>query len=165
MTVPTLLWDASALAKRYVGEAGSDTVNALFAVMAANPPVATFMTLAETAAILRRKLNRQEISLTDFSDARDLLRQEVLADPNFLLLTIEDDDFLGSIALTDAHSLNSSDAALLRAYLRYIHHTGMLCVLIPSDARLLRAAAAEGLRTLNPETVPAADVPAVLSQP
>jgi hypothetical protein len=34
---------------------------------------------------------------------------------------------------------------------------------VASDRRLLRAAGAEGLVTLNPETVPAADVPAFLA--
>jgi hypothetical protein len=36
-------------------------------------------------------------------------------------------------------------------------------LLVAADARLLRAAAAEGLATLNPGTVAAADVPAVLA--
>ena len=36
-------------------------------------------------------------------------------------------------------------------------------VLVASDKRLLRAAKAEGLEVLNPETVQAADIPAFLA--
>jgi hypothetical protein len=36
-------------------------------------------------------------------------------------------------------------------------------VLVAADYRLLRAAGAEGRATLNPETLPAADVPAFLA--
>jgi hypothetical protein len=36
-------------------------------------------------------------------------------------------------------------------------------VLVAADQRLVRAAAAEGLATLNPETIPAVDVPALLA--
>jgi hypothetical protein len=37
------------------------------------------------------------------------------------------------------------------------------CLLVTADQRLLRAAAAEGLQTLDPEQLPAADVPAFLA--
>ena len=38
------------------------------------------------------------------------------------------------------------------------------CVLVSADQRLLRAAQAEGVQTLNPEQLSAADLPAMLSQ-
>jgi hypothetical protein len=41
--------------------------------------------------------------------------------------------------------------------------TGDPLVLVAADTRLVRGAAAEGLVTVNPETVAAADVPAFLA--
>ena len=38
-------------------------------------------------------------------------------------------------------------------------------VVVASDGRLITAAEAEGLKTLNPETVAAADVPTFLARP
>jgi hypothetical protein len=118
--VPALLWDASALTKRYAPEAGTDAVNALFGVA---PPswtmVVTYIGYAESAASARRKFNGRVIDLATFNRARLLLRQEVLWNPDFVLLSVEDVDFVDGVLLADAHSLNSSDAALLHAYLRF----------------------------------------------
>jgi predicted nucleic acid-binding protein len=163
--MPQLLWDASALAKRYADEAGSDTVDVLFTATPPAPMLATFLGYAETAASLRRKLNRGVLDLAAFSAARSALRQEVLYGPDFELLTIYDADILGGIALTDQHNLNSTDAAILAACLRYARAqppSAAACLLLAADQRLLRAADNEGLRALNPEDIPAVDVPALL---
>ena len=159
-----LLWDASALAKRYVQEVGTDTVHALFGAPQLGM-VATMLSYAEVAASYRRKLNQGFIDLSQFNNARVALEAEVLISGSFNLISVETADFLGGVDLIDAHSLNSSDAALLHVYRRYGRQTAEPCILVAADARLLRAAAAEGLRTLNPETVPAADVPVILTQP
>ena len=53
-----LLWDASAVTKRYYVETGSDTIDALFAAAAGAQMVATFWGYAETYASLWRKRNR-----------------------------------------------------------------------------------------------------------
>jgi predicted nucleic acid-binding protein len=45
--MPILLWDASALVKRYSPEVGSDTVDALFLSSPASQMVATLLTYAE----------------------------------------------------------------------------------------------------------------------
>ena len=161
-----LLWDASGLAKRYYEEIGSETADALFA---ATPPpikIGTFMGYAETAAILRRRLNRGDFNMAAFSTARNALRTEVFDDPEFVLLTVEDADIVNGIGLTDRHNLNSTDAAILAAFLRYaqaLPAESPPCILVAADQRLLRSAILEGLLTLNPELTPAADVPALLS--
>ncbi len=164
--MPQLLWDASALIKRYIKEAGSDTVNALFAVSPALPMASTFLSYAEASAILRRKLNQGVLAFRQFSDARLKLKQEVLTTPDFDLLTVDDADILDGIALNDRHNLNASDAAILAAYLRYARSRTVglpACVLVASDQRFLRAANAEGLQTLDPEAVSVADLPALLA--
>ena len=157
------LWDASSLVKRYVEETGSLSVHALFGISQALMLV-TFLGYAETAAILRRKFNQGVVTQIQFTDARKLLRQEVLDGPDFALLTVDDAAFLGGVSLIDQYNLNSSDAALLDAYLRYAQtQSPSECVLVASARRLLRAAQAEGLPVLNPETVLAANLPSFLA--
>lgn len=164
--MPQLLWDASGLAKRYYGETGTATVNALFSVTPAPVMVVTYLGYAETAAILRRKLNQRDITFSTFRQARLLLETEALLDTVFSLLSVEDPDVLTGVELTDLHNINSTDASILAAYLRYAQsqpQDAPSCVLVAADRRLIRAAEAEGLRTLNPELVPATDIPAFLA--
>lgn len=115
----------------------------------------TFMGYAETSAILRRKFNGGLILLGEFQQARLLLQTEVLLNPSFDLLTITDQDILDGMAITDRHNLNTADAAMLAAYLRRGQSEAGIaaCLLVASDKRLIRAAEAEGLFSLNPETV------------
>ena len=83
--MPTLLWDASALAKRYCPEVGSDTVAALFG---AGPPlrmVTTFPGYAETFSVLVRKRNRGEITAATFTKTKSLLRLEIIDSTTFNL--------------------------------------------------------------------------------
>ena len=60
-----------------------------------------------------------------------------------------------SFPLIVAHSINSTDALILKSALaiaRKLRRAGDDLVLVASDQRLLRAAQAEGLTTFNPET-------------
>lgn len=164
--MPQLLWDASGLAKRYYSEDGTATVNALFSVASTPAMAVTYIGYAETAAILRRRHNQGDLNPADFTQARIVLRNEVLIKPDFTLLSADDADFLAGVSLTDRHNINSTDAAILAAYLRYMRALPLespSCLLVASDHRLLRAAEAEGLRTLNPELISATDIPALLA--
>jgi hypothetical protein len=80
------------------------------------------------------------------------------------VLGVEFDDILDGIELIKQHHLNSADAAMLHALLK---HANLLrpsvSVVVASDQRLLRAAKAEGLEVLDPQSVLAADVPAFLA--
>jgi predicted nucleic acid-binding protein len=82
--VPTLLWDASALVKRYTLEAGGDVVDVLFAVTAQVHMVATFWGYAETYVCLWRKRNRGDVSTAFFQSAVTLLNREVRLNPDWL---------------------------------------------------------------------------------
>ncbi len=161
--MPQLLWDASGLVKRYINELGNKTVNAIFAQASTFPMRIAFIGYAETAAILRRKRNQGLLMDRDFQQARLLLQAEVLLNPGFNLLTVTDKDVLDGMALTDRHNINSTDAALLAAYLRFRAKANVDCLLIASDKHLIRAAEAEGLSALNPETVLPADLPMFLA--
>lgn len=162
--MPQLLWDASALSKRYVAENGSSTVDHLFTVPSPATRTITFLGYAETAASLRRKMNQGAITPAELGLARRMVESEILNNPDFELLSISDADILSGIALTDRYNLNSTDAAILVAFLGCARSPGApAAVVIASDQRLLRAGAAEGLHTLNPELVAAADVPTFLA--
>ena len=60
--MPVLLWDASGLAKRYVAEVGTPTVNALFTAHPRPPMGTTAIGYAETFSTLLRHRNRGAIS-------------------------------------------------------------------------------------------------------
>jgi uncharacterized protein len=161
-----LLWDASALVKRYAPEVGSDTVDALFAEVPARQMAGTFLGYAETYASLHRKRNRGDLSAPTFLAAITLLHTEVLADPDWRLLPVDTAAILDGLHYVATHNLNSSDAAILATFLRYAdaeRSAGSVCVLIAADQRFLRAAQAEGLQTLDPQAIPAADIPAFLA--
>jgi hypothetical protein len=85
-------------------------------------------------------------------------------DTNSIVIGLEFDDILDGVELIQRHNLNSTDAAVLHAWLTHTLplRAAVVSVLVASDRRLLRAAVAEGLAVLNPETVASADVPAVL---
>lgn len=161
--MPEILWDASALVKRYYTEVGSEAVDAVFATLPVAAMATTFLGYMECAAILRRKFNSLVLDQVAFSSTRYLLRQEVLNSRDFRLMSIDDTAMLDGIVWIDSYSINSSDAAILETYLRHTRISANICVFVAADTRLLRAAAAERLQTLNPELIPAAYVPAFLA--
>ncbi len=155
-----LLWDASALAKRYVAELGTPTVNALFAAVSPAQMVTTIMSYSEAFAAMLRKRNQGSLSTTAFAAAQAALRNEVIDDPDLVVIGWEFDDVLNGIDLIQRHNLNSTDAAILEALLKRAAATrpATASVLVASDRRMLRAAKAEGLEVINPENVQPADV-------
>jgi len=164
--MPQALWDASALAKRYALETGSAAADALFDSLSLSQMITTFLSYAETFSLLLRKHNRGDISLSAFSFAVSALQAETINSQRFALLSISDSDIIRGVEFVRRYNINSSDAAILAAFLRYSSSQpsgAVPCILIASDKRFLRAAEAEGLATLDPEQVSAADVPARLA--
>lgn len=160
-----LLWDASALAKRYAPEIGQDTVNALFAQAPRAQMITSIMSYSETYAALVRMHNRGVLDGPTFAVARSALRAEIIDDAGFGVLAVDFDDVLWGIELITRHNLNSTDASILTAFLRYAQSQPgpIVSILIASDQRLLRAGQAEGLQTLDPEIVTSANVPTLLA--
>lgn len=160
-----ILWDASALAKHYAPEAGSDTVDEFFTLVEPARMRATAVGYAETVSVLLRKRNRRTFSPAAYGVARTSLQDEVLEDPDFDLLSVDDAAFLAGVELVERHNLNAADAAVLVVYVSYAGEPGAPpCVLIASDERMLRAARLEGLATLDPESVAPDDVPDLLAR-
>ena len=161
--MPLLFWDASALAKRYFPEVGSDIVDVSLAADPALQMFGTVLGYAETFSTLLRRYHQGAISLTAFNTAKTSLRNEVADDPSFTLLSMADEDIFAGIDLMEQYHVNSSDGAILALFLRYMRALparSPACVLVASDRRLVNAAGGEGLPTLNPEIVTAIDVPA-----
>lgn len=152
--MPIILWDASGLVKRYGREAGSDTVDAIFALPAVEQMSVTLWGYAECVAILHRKRNGKLINAVAYEASVTALQQEVLVSNRFKVLTIEDDRILAGLPILVKHNLNSNDAAILATYLRFqqsLPSGSPVCLLVAADKRLIRAAEAEGLGALNPE--------------
>ena len=162
--MPYLLWDASGLVKRYSQEAGTATVNALFASPLSDMALTVWGYL-ETYAILRRRYNAGAFDRRALSDAVTALQSEVITG-DFDLLSISDQLIFSASSLVDAHNMNSADAAILATYLRFqslLPRNSPTCLLVASDKRLLRAAAAEGLQILDPESLSPSEASVLIS--
>lgn len=164
--MPIIFWDASGLVKCYYSEMGSETVDAIFQAVPRSDMQVTLWGYAESFAILHRKRNAGSLVRADFTLAATKLQDEVLTSGRLGLLTIEDDRVLAGLTFVVRHNLNSNDAAILATYLWYqqsLPAGSPPCFLVAADQRLLRAAEAEGLRTLNPEAAAPQDIAARLA--
>jgi predicted nucleic acid-binding protein len=137
------------LTKRFLLEEGNATAARLFNAASVLHSV-TYLGYAETAGVLLRKVNGRQITRREFLDGRSELRASVLLSPRFDLVTVDNADILAGMALTVRHNINTSDAAILAAYLRLTTAPRHGTLLIVSDHRLERAARNEGLATLDP---------------
>ena len=148
-------FDAIALAKRYVGEIGTDKIDFLFE----NVPVTCLQCLTigalEVFWICVRKRNDRRMNDHQFARAITHLKREIINNQSdFKKNNVEDLLVWDSMDLIEIHSLNSVDAIVLRSALdtaTELRNTGDTLVLVASDQRLLRAARTEGLQAFNPE--------------
>jgi len=107
----------------------------------------------EVISIFVRKKNASTIPHAAFNQAMTDLRSEVIDAAHFT--KIPTTDSLGNAAapLVAKHSLNATDAVILRSVLDLVatlRATGDAFVLVTSDQRLLRAAQVEGVLTCDP---------------
>lgn len=151
----TFLLDASALAKRYTLETGSQTIDRLFAQTLPEQLICLMLGAAEVASVLVRRRNAGMISSSVFGHAMARLRAEVVDLESFLTFTVSNDLILSAWTYMDRYSLNATDCAVLRLAVDLaadLRTQGDDLVLVASDQRLLRAAQSEGLATFDPET-------------
>lgn len=147
--------DASALAKRYVPERGFARINAILDTVPANRINVLNTGMGEVVSVLVRKRNAGVLSPADFAQALASFDAEILRGQDITKARVSSRLVLSSIPLIVAHSINSTDALMLKSALavaRRLRKVGDDLVLVASDQRLLNAAAAEGLITFNPET-------------
>ncbi len=148
-------WDASALAKRYAPEIGTALVNALFFKVSRMRMLCLSVGTGEVISVLVRKKNAGLIPEAPFAQALIDFRAEVISSTDFRLVAVDDSLIFASHSLIERHSLNATDALVLRSALDLAtiqRQNSDDVVLLAADRRLLSTARAEGLQALNPET-------------
>jgi uncharacterized protein len=147
--------DASALAKRFIPEKGSAQVDAILDNVPAGRIRLLNIGAGEILSILVRKRNAGVLSPSDFRQAAASFDAEIVLGASVTRTSVTSRLVTSSFPLIVAHSINSTDALILKSALAI---AGKLrrgrddLVLVASDQRLLRAAQAEGLVTFDPET-------------
>ncbi len=153
--------DASALAKRYSTEPGTPVINYLFSHVSAHRLFVMRLGIAEVISILVRKRNAKILSPSIVIQAFADVEAEIINQPLLRKIESDADVISAALLLIDKHSINATDAVLLRSALDLADGLRLSnddLVLIASNARLLRAAQAEGLQIFNPERQAAADL-------
>jgi predicted nucleic acid-binding protein len=147
--------DASALAKRYVPETGSAQVDAILDTIPPHRILVLNVGAGEVVSIFVRKRNAGRLSVADFRQAMASFDAEIIGAADVTKVSVTNRLALTSFPLIVAHSINSSDAVMLKSALalaRRLRRAGSDLVVVASDQRLLRAAQVEGLSTFNPES-------------
>jgi predicted nucleic acid-binding protein len=149
-------FDASALVKRYIKEKGSEIVLRIFGAVEIGRMRALMIGLAEVVSIFVRKKNGAVISPDLFRASLLLFKQELLENLHFKKLDADSVLISRAIPLIEKHSINSTDACVLRSALdiaAFEKDRGNEMSLVTADKRLDAAAKAEGLHTINPEAL------------
>jgi predicted nucleic acid-binding protein len=155
--------DASALAKRYVPEPGTPTMNHLFARIPPERLAVLTIGLAEVVSILVRQRNTGQLPQPKYAQTFTDFVNEVVLPPDPRKLRAG--DVTRAFRFIESYSLNATDAILLRSALDFagqLRAAGHELVVVASDQRLLKAAGAEGLLAFNPETQSTADLDALI---
>jgi predicted nucleic acid-binding protein len=158
--------DASALAKRYIPERWSAPVDAILDTVPASRNYVLNIGIGEVMSILVRKRNAGAISIAEFARAAASFDAEIVQTKGITKVSVTSRIVTTSLPLIVAHSINSTDALILKsavAIARKLRRTVDDLVLVASDQRLLRAAQAEGLVTFNPESQDQAALAALMA--
>jgi predicted nucleic acid-binding protein len=157
--------DASATSKRYAPEVGTPLVNHLFTNVPPDRLYVLNVNVAEVMSVLVRKRNAGQISAAAYAQALIDFGAEVVYSAVPHKRTADDALVRAALSLIQVHSINATDALVLRSALNEavaLRAAGNDLVLVASDQRLLNAAQAEGLVTFNPQTQTQADLDALL---
>ncbi len=146
--------DASALAKRYTRESGTEFVNEIFRLLTSDCRACSVIGIAEVTSIFVRKKNDGRIREDHFSQAMLKLSEEFLEDEKTLLTPVDTALVLDSLLYIRQHHLNATDALLLLSVLRLreeLADQGRDLFFVSSDRRLLRAMHREEIPSCDPE--------------
>ena len=139
--------DASAAAKRYCDERGSDRVEDLYRQPV--PVCSIALVRCELISAINRKHREGDLSGAERYAARELVTQDL----TWLRLVPVDDELIGtSLRLLDSHPLKTLDSLYLAGALNLQRVSNIPVLFVSADRQLLRAAKAEGLKVLDPET-------------
>lgn len=143
--------DPSAWVKRYIREEGSSVVAGLWQQIDSGTAQAIchWLGFTEVISVLHRRRNAGVVSARALRHWLDRFEED---SQRVVWFPISWTAVLNSAVHISTHNLNATDALHLDLALR-LHSSEMPVVLVSSDRRLLRAAQAENLPTLNPEAV------------
>ncbi|MDE0009752.1 MAG: type II toxin-antitoxin system VapC family toxin [Candidatus Poribacteria bacterium] len=147
--------DASAYAKRYVAEKGTQLINYLFTRVPLERMVCLSEGGGEIIFVFVRRRNEGRITTARFSRLREHFETEFIDRDEVGRVLPTEDQITDSWNLIEKYSLNSTDAILLQCAFdraNELRMNGDNLVLVSSDKRLLRAAQSEGLLTFDPES-------------
>jgi predicted nucleic acid-binding protein len=153
--VPAYIFDSSAIVKRYVNEQGSAWVAATVDPNSHPHIYLAAITGVEVVATFARKLKGHHLSTLDAAAAVSRFRHDFANE--YRTIVISDAVVTRSMAMAEAHALRGYDAVQLGAALevdvrRVAFGATTPLTLLTADGDLLKAAAAEGLLTDNPNT-------------
>ena len=138
--------DASAAAKRYFPERGSDKVSEVLSGPERHFSLALLP--CELASGLNRRLREGDLSQAVYRTAKEQIRVDV----SLTELVPVDADLIGtSLRLLDTHPLKTLDSLYLAGAVRLQQSLRERVLFVSADRQLLTAARAEGLRVLDPE--------------
>lgn len=141
--------------RRAKSKGGSDIVNLPFHLVPAAQMMCLQLTIGEVYWALVRKRNDKRISNTAFRRASLALRSEVLDNPNFAKLPVDEDLLIRSLDFIERYAINSVDALILCTALSVseLLDADDRLIFASADERLLKADESEGLEIFNPERI------------
>ena len=140
-----LFLDASALAKRYVEEAGTELV---VATMAGQPIAISRLSVTEVVSAICRRCREGDLRVEQREAALRQLDSERSA---FHVVEFTEEIVTRAAALLRRHSLRAADSVQLASCLLLADELGTPARLMAFDERLVRAARAEGVNCLAVE--------------
>jgi predicted nucleic acid-binding protein len=141
-----IYFDASAAAKRYFLESGSDRVNELW------NGVEYFSSLVILQCELTSALNRRRRERALPRGAYSAIREQIQDDlAKVQMVPINDRLIRLALRVLDTHPLKVLDSLYLAGALGLAQDLKEPVLFVSSDRQLLQAAQVEDLRTLNPE--------------
>jgi predicted nucleic acid-binding protein len=159
-------FDSSALAKAYIQEVGTTIVEYILKHTLKGQWCALTMGLLETVSIFVRKKNGGVISAKFYRASLQAFRKDFFENAEVHKVEATDDLAVEALPLIEKHSINATDAVVLRSALDINAHEleqGNELLLLTADKRLVTAAEGEGLRVINPEAATLVEVEALLA--
>jgi uncharacterized protein len=141
-----IFFDASAVAKRYFEEIGSDRVNHFWS------GEEFFTSLAILHCELTSVLNRKQRERALPPGVYQMLKRQIREDlEKILMVPVSSDLIQRSLRLLDSHPLKTLDSLYLAGALGLEENLKEPLLFVSSDRQLLQAAHAEGMSVVNPE--------------
>lgn len=145
----TLFCDTSAVAKRYVAEAGSSWMEEMLAPEAGNDVVISRITIVELNSALARRERGGSLTLENATIARQRLWHHCAHD--YLVVRLQDAHYAKAELLATQYGLRAYDAVQLAvAVAIQLQFQPSKYVFLSADDELNKAASAEGLTVENP---------------